>query len=225
MINTMKYRVLIADDHPMARKAIQSLLEDDSSFDVIGEAVDGMEAVQLCRQLHPDVVLMDINMPKLTGLEATRKIKHEFPDIKIVILTVSDHVADLFTALQFGAQGYLLKNMDPDDWSAYLHALLDENSEVSRKIADRLFHQFKTGQSSEISQPNVLTVREQEVVIYVAAGEKNREIAERLNISENTVKNHLKNILEKLSLDNRVQLTSYAIRNGLTHNIQSNDER
>ncbi|RLM62343.1 DNA-binding response regulator, partial [Halorubrum sp. Atlit-9R] len=160
-----------------------------------------------------------INMPKLTGLEATRKIKHEFPDIKIVILTVSDHVADLFTALQFGAQGYLLKNMDPDDWSAYLHALLDENSEVSRKLADRLFHQFRTGQSSEISQPNVLTVREQEVVIYVAAGEKNREIAERLVISENTVKNHLKNILEKLSLDNRVQLTSYAIRNGLTQNI------
>lgn len=221
----MKYRVLIADDHPMARKAIQSILESDSSFHLVGEAENGLEAVQLCEKLHPDVLLMDINMPQLNGLEATRKIKHEYPHIKVVILTVSDHAADLFTALQFGAQGYLLKNMDPDDWTAYLHALIDENSEVSREIADRLFHQFRTEKNSENTQPNVLTIREYEILSYVAAGETNRRIAECLMISENTVKNHLKNILEKLSLENRVQLTSYAIRNGLTQNIQNNNGR
>lgn len=222
---TVTYRVLIADDHPMARKAIRSLLAEDTAFDVVGEAVDGIEAVRLCEKLQPDVVLMDIHMPALNGLEATRKIKHAYPHIKVVMLTVSDYAADLFTALQFGAQGYLLKNMDPDDWSAYLHALLDENSEVSRKLADRLFHQFKTGNASGNPNPHVLTAREHEIINYVAAGETNRQIAQRLVISENTVKNHLKNVLEKLSLENRVQLTSYAIRNGLIQNVQSNNER
>lgn len=222
----MKYRVLIADDHPMARKAIQSLLEGDASFELIGEAADGSAAVELCGKLQPDVVLMDINMPELNGLEATRRIKTMYPYIKVVILTVSDDVADLFTALQFGAQGYLLKNMDPVDWTAYLQALLDENSEVSRKIADRLFQRFKTaGKAKEEPKPNILTLREQEILHYVAAGKTNKQIADRLTISENTVKNHLKNILDKLSLENRVQLTSYAIRNGLTQFVQNNNGR
>ncbi|WP_274364378.1 response regulator [Paenibacillus thermotolerans] len=222
----MRYRVLIADDHPMARKAIQSLLESDASFELIGEAADGLQAVELCGKLQPEVVLMDINMPHLHGLEATRRIKTMYPYIKVVMLTVSDDVADLFTALQFGAQGYLLKNMDPIDWTAYLQALLDENSEVSRKLADRLFHQFKSaGKTKEDPEPSVLTLREQEIIYYVAKGETNRQIADRLTISENTVKNHLKNILDKLSLDNRVQLTSYAVRNGLTQFVQNNNGR
>lgn len=221
----LKNRVLIADDHPYARKAIQSLLTDDPSFEIIGEATDGLEAVQLCARLQPEVVLMDINMPRLNGLEATRKIKNDSPHIKVVILTVSDDAADLFTALQYGAQGYLLKNMAPDDWSRYLHALLDENSEISRQMADRLFQQFKAGNNAEYARLQVLTPREQEIISCVAAGSTNKQIAEHLVISENTVKNHLKNILEKLSLENRVQLTSYAIRNGLTQNIQNNKGR
>ncbi|RIX53919.1 DNA-binding response regulator [Paenibacillus nanensis] len=221
----LKNRVLIADDHPFARKAIQSLLTDDPSFEIIGEATDGLEAVQLCSRLEPEVVLMDINMPRMNGLEATRKIKNDNPHIKVVILTVSDDAADLFTALQYGAQGYLLKNMAPDDWSRYLHALLDENSEISRQMADRLFQQFKAGHHAEYAPLQVLTPREQEIISCVAAGSTNKQIAEQLVISENTVKNHLKNILEKLSLENRVQLTSYAIRNGLTQNIQNNNGR
>jgi len=213
------YRVLIADDHPLARKAIRSLLDEDDWFDTVGEASGGVEAVALCGNLQPDLVLMDINMPDISGLEATRRIKQTYPHIRVVMLTVSDHVADLFTAIQFGAQGYLLKNMDPDDWMQYLHALLDDNSEVSRQMADKLFQHFRGGANPVSSEPDaaVLTPRERELVACVAAGETNRQIAERLVIAENTVKNHIKNILDKLSLENRVQLTAYAVRQGLTH--------
>lgn len=211
----MKYRVLIADDHPMARMAIRSVLEEDDDFQLLAEATNGEEVLTLCEEHQPDLVLMDIHMPGINGLEATKQIKHRYPTIKIVMLTVSDDVADLFTALQFGAQGYLLKNMDPDEWLAYLHALLDEDPEVSRKMADRLYHQFRAGQHTVQPDLNILTQREQEILIHVAKGETNRQIAEQLSIAENTVKNHLKNMLEKLSLENRIQLTAYAIRHGL----------
>jgi DNA-binding NarL/FixJ family response regulator len=164
---------------------------------------------------------MDIRMPVLSGLEATKKIKQLYPRTRVVMLTVSDDVADLFTAVQYGAQGYLLKNMDPDEWSAYLHALLDDNSDLPRQMADRLFHRFRSGPTAEAeASPSLLTPREQEIIACVAAGLNNREIAEQLVISENTVKNHLKNMLEKLGLSNRVQLTAYAIKHGLTRNGQ-----
>lgn len=213
------YRVLIADDHPLARKAVRSLLEEDGRFETVGEATGGTEAVAMCGRLQPDLVLMDIHMPDMSGLEATRRIKQLYPHVRVVMLTVSDHVADLFTAIQFGAQGYLLKNMDPDDWLHYLRALLDDNSEVSRKMADKLFHHFRSGTGGGLPEPNenVLTPREVELVALVAAGDTNKQIAERLVIAENTVKNHIKNILDKLKLENRVQLTAYAIRHGLTH--------
>jgi len=215
----MKYRVLITDDHPLARRAICSLLESEDDFDIVGEAESGEQAVTMCRELMPDLVLMDIQMPGMTGLEATRKIKQLNPQSKIVMLTVSDDVADLFAAIQNGAQGYLLKNMDPDDWIVYLRGLLDDNSEIARRMADRLFHQFRSAsaQSVEETKPHVLSQREGEILMCVASGQSNRQIAEQLVITENTVKNHIKNILAKLSLDNRVQLTAYAIRHGLTH--------
>ncbi|MDF2662593.1 MAG: chemotaxis protein CheY [Paenibacillus sp.] len=222
------YRVLIADDHPLARKAIRSLLDEDALFETIGEASRGEEAVALCGNLQPDLVLMDINMPDISGLEATRRIKQLHPHIRIVMLTVSDHVADLFTAIQFGAQGYLLKNMDPDDWMHYLRALLDDNSAVSRQMADKLFQHFRgggTGASPSEPDSSVLTPRERELIACVAAGDTNRQIAERLVIAENTVKNHIKNILDKLNLENRVQLTAYAVRQGLTHIGQKRGEK
>ncbi|CAI8758888.1 DNA-binding response regulator [Brevibacillus sp. IT-7CA2] len=209
------YRVLIADDHPMARMAIRSLLDPDPSFEVIGEAQNGEEAFLLCGQIQPDLVLMDINMPKWSGLEATREVKKAYPHIKVVILSVSDDVADLITAIQFGAQGYLLKNLEPDDWINYLHALLGEDSELSREMATRLMYRFRQEEATDEMVPDVLTPREREIVMYVGAGKTNREISEALIIAENTVKNHLKNILEKLQLANRVQLAAYAVRHHL----------
>ncbi|MFS0554306.1 response regulator [Brevibacillus sp. 179-C9.3 HS] len=209
------YRVLIADDHPMARMAIRSLLDPDPSFEVIGEAQNGEEAFLLCGQIQPDLVLMDINMPKWSGLEATREVKKAYPHIKVVILSVSDDVADLITAIQFGAQGYLLKNLEPDDWINYLHALLGEDSELTREMANRLMYRFRQEEVTDDMVPDVLTPREREIVMYVGAGKTNREISEALIIAENTVKNHLKNILEKLQLANRVQLAAYAVRHHL----------
>ncbi|MGE5703978.1 MAG: response regulator [Clostridia bacterium] len=212
---TSTYRVLIADDHPMARLAIRSLLEEDTAFELVGEATNGEEAYQLCGNLQPDLVLLDINMPKWNGLVATREIKKNYPHIKVVILSVSDDVGDLFTAIQYGAQGYLLKNLEPDDWVTYLHALLDEDSEVSREMAARLMKHFRKEPLPDEPSPDVLTPREREIVVRVAMGDTNREISEQLFIAENTVKNHLKNILEKLSLANRVQIAAYATRHGL----------
>jgi two-component system nitrate/nitrite response regulator NarL len=218
------YRVLIADDHPLARKAVRSMLDTDSAFYIVGEAYNGEEAILLCGEVDPDLVIMDIHMAPISGLEATQRIKQLYPHIRVVVLTVSDDVADLFTALQFGAQGYLLKNMDPDEWLMYLHALLDDNSDVARQMADRLFLRFRTPAQGGITagdpDPSMLTSREQEIAACVASGDNNRQIAEKLLISEHTVKNHMKNILEKLSLENRVQLTAYAIKYGLTRKGQ-----
>jgi two-component system nitrate/nitrite response regulator NarL len=212
----MNYRVIIADDHPLARKAVRLLLEQEPEFEIVAEAEDGEQAVELCRELQPDLVLMDIRMPIVTGLEATRRIKQLNPHTRIVMLSVSDDVADLFTAIQNGAQGYLLKNMDPDEWLLYLKGLLDDNSEISRGMADRLFQLFRSAPGQVDAKPSGLSMREGEILACVASGQSNRQIAEQLTITENTVKNHIKNILAKLQLDNRVQLTGYAIRHGLT---------
>ncbi|GAA3402665.1 response regulator [Paenibacillus hodogayensis] len=222
------YRVLIADDHPLARQAIRSLLEEDALFETIGEAASGEQAIAMCGNLQPDLVLMDISMPDMSGLEATRRIKQTYPHVRVVMLTVSDHVADLFTAIQFGAQGYLLKNMDPDDWMHYLRALLDDNAAVSRQMADKLFQHFRGGAGgggTDEADVGVLTPRERELIARVAAGDTNRQIAEQLVIAENTVKNHIKNILDKLKLENRVQLTAYAVRQGLTQFSQKRGEK
>lgn len=218
----MDYRVLIADDHPLARRAIRLLLEQEPGFEIVAEAVNGEEAVKLCREMQPDLVLMDIRMPGMNGLEATRKIKQLNPHTKIVMLSVSDDVADLFTAIQNGAQGYLLKNMDPDEWLLYLKGLLDDSSEISRGMADRLFQLFRSApvQAEDLPRLGGLSPREGEILACVASGQTNRQIAEQLIITENTVKNHIKNILGKLELENRVQLTAYAIRNGLTQYSQ-----
>jgi DNA-binding NarL/FixJ family response regulator len=209
---TNPYRVLIADDHPHARQAITEMLEDDLSFTIVGQAKNGKEAIQLCKQLLPDIILMDIEMPVMNGLEATKLIKESSPFIKIIILSVSDNVTDLFTAIQYGAQGYLLKNMDPDDWVAYLHSLIEGSSEATHDIAGKLLYQFREKDLQHSTTLPTLTPREKEILLLIAEGITNKQIAEQLFIAENTVKNHTKNLLEKLKLENRVQLASYAIK-------------
>lgn len=203
---------MIADDHPHAHEAITMMLEDEANFKIIAHARNGMEAIELSKLHSPDIILMDIEMPIMNGLEATKRIKEQSPHIKVIMLSVSDNVADLFTAVQYGAQGYLLKNMDPDDWLQYLHSVVEGSSEKTRGIANKLLYQFRENDLQHSSPEKSVTPREKEILLLIAKGITNKQIAEQLFISENTVKNHIKNLLEKLQLENRVQLAAYAIK-------------
>jgi two-component system, NarL family, nitrate/nitrite response regulator NarL len=206
------YRVLIADDHPHAREAIITMLEDDPYFMIVGQAKNGKEAVELSQVHIPDIILMDIEMPIMNGLEATKTIKETSPYIKIIMLSVSDNVADLFTAIQYGSQGYLLKNMDPDDWLQYLHSVIEGTSEKTRGMAGKLLYQFREIDLQNSPLEKSLTPREREILILISKGITNKQVADQLFISENTVKNHIKKLLEKLEVENRVQLAAYAIK-------------
>ncbi|WP_037287569.1 response regulator [Saccharibacillus sacchari] len=205
-------RVLVVDDHKHAQEAICDILSLDAAFEVIGVVSDGAEAISFTEQWMPDLILMDIRMSGMGGLEATGRIKVSYPYVKIVIITVSDDIAYLLEALKQGAQGYLLKNLAPSTWIEYLKAIVSEEAPLSRELAFQILKEF----SAPATEPesDTLTAREREILRQVASGLTNREAAEVLGISEHTVKNHLKNILQKLQLQNRVQLTRYAMEKG-----------
>ncbi|MCF8887263.1 MULTISPECIES: response regulator [Priestia] len=208
------FRILIVDDHAHAREGIRDILEEYEDFIIVGEGTNGQEAIELTEKLMPDIVLMDIGMPVMDGLEATKQIKLRFPYVKIVVITVSDDITDLFDALKKGAQGYLLKNLQSEVWYNYLRAFALDEVPMSKEIAFQILKEFP--QETSIKKPDTpLSARELEVLQLVAKGLSNRDISAQLFISEHTVKSHLKNILSKLHLENRVQLTSYAFQNGL----------
>lgn len=209
------YRVLIVDDSQHAREAMIDILAEDSDYEVIGIVSSGEEAITITEQLMPDLILMDIQMQGMGGLEATRMIKLQYPYVKIVMITVSDDIAHLFEALKQGAQGYLLKNLSPSTWLEYLHAIMRDDAPLSRELAFQILKEFPISVASEDQIP--LTTREREILNWVASGLTNKEIATELGISDQTVKNHLKNILQKLHLENRVQLTRYALEKGLVN--------
>lgn len=204
-------RVLIVDDHALSRRGIASILQPDPSFEVVGEAADGEEALRSVRELMPDLVLMDIRMPGVNGLEATRRIKAEFPYVVIVILSVSDDPADFFEAIKVGAQGYLLKDLNPQQWLDYLRAVMSGEAPISQELAREILAEFRSERADHAPE---ISGRELEVLKKVAEGLNNREIGEALHIAESTVKNHLRNILEKLHLRNRAQLVAYAYEKG-----------
>ncbi|KHD84933.1 response regulator transcription factor [Bacillus ginsengihumi] len=208
------FRILVIDDHAHAREGIREILEEYEDFQIVGEGKNGKEAITLTEELMPDIILMDIQMPVMDGLEATKIIKLKFPSVKIVMITVSDDITNLFDALKKGAQGYLLKNIQANEWYEYLKAFALDEIPMSKEIAWRIIKEFSLNRSANDSL-TPLSARELEVLQLVAKGLSNREIAENLYISEHTVKSHLKNILSKLHLDNRVQLTSYAYQQGL----------
>jgi len=208
------FRILIVDDHAHAREGIRDILEEYEDFIIVGEGTNGQEAIELTGKLMPDIVLMDIGMPVMDGLEATKQIKLQFPYVKIVVITVSDDITDLFDALKKGAQGYLLKNLQSEMWYDYLRAFALDEVPMSKEIAFQILKEFP--QETSITKPDTpLSARELEVLQLVAKGLSNRDISAQLFVSEHTVKSHLKNILSKLHLENRVQLTSYAFQNGL----------
>lgn len=208
------FRVLIVDDHAHAREGMKAILELDPTFEVIGEARNGSEAIQMTEVIMPDIIIMDIQMPGIDGLEATRQIKERFPYVKIVIATVSDDIMHLFEALKRGAQGYLVKNLHPASWHEYLKAIAIDEAPMSRELAVRILQELSTPKEMVTFEQQPLTSREQEILQLVGKGDSNRDIAEFLHISENTVKNHLKNILHKLHAENRVHLMRIAYEKG-----------
>ncbi|MBP2664895.1 MAG: degU 1 [Firmicutes bacterium] len=209
----MSIKVLVVDDHLLSRKGIISILSTHPMFDIAGEATEGQEALEKARVLMPDIILMDINMPGIGGLEATRLIKEEMPYVKIVILSVSDDVQDFFEAIKKGAQGYLLKNMEPEYWIDYIISIVQGEAPISRALATKILQEFSVPKTDMSS--NKVSERELEVLRLVSQGMSNREIGEKLCISESTVKNHLRNIMDKLHLQNRMQLIAFAYKNGL----------
>jgi len=212
-------KVLLADDHALFRSGVAGLLQRRDDFDVVGEAQDGEEAIAKAEELMPDVILMDIYMPRCDGLQATRRIKEILPHTKIVILTVSEEDHTLFEAIKSGAHGYLLKNIEPHDLFDMLRGVSQGEAPISRATAAKILDELaKRGQEAPASSQlkDRLTQREREVLTFLTRGATNKEIASSLCISENTVKNHLRNILEKLHLENRVQAAAFALREGLT---------
>lgn len=213
-----KIRILLVDDHALFRKGVASVLVANPEFEVVGEAANGQEALEKARELMPDVILMDVSMPGMDGLEATRRIKEEIPYVKIVILTVSDEDRNLFEAIKSGAQGYLLKRIEPPELFEMLRGVSRGEAPISRGTAARILGEFarqaqREAASAHPGQP--LSKRELEVLELLTKGATNKEIASTFCISENTVKNHLRNILEKLHLQNRVQAAAYALQQGL----------
>lgn len=214
----MTMRILIADDHPLFRNGIRSLLEMQG-FEVIGEARDGLESLTKARELHPDLVLMDLSMPNLNGLDATRVLTTEMPEVKVVILTASEDEQDLFEAIKCGATGYLTKSLEAETFFALLEGVSRGEAPITKTLATKILHEFaRQAQQPEAPVTNPvepLTPREREVIALVAEGRTNHEIGERLFLSENTIKYHLTNILSKLHLNNRAEAVAYALRTGL----------
>ncbi len=210
-------RILLADDHLLFRKGLARLLDAQLDFEVVGEAADGLEAVEQTRLLRPDLVLMDISMPNCDGLEATRRIKAQMPEVRVVMLTVSDDEQDLTTAVQHGADGYLLKDLLPETLFQQLRGLMSGETPVSRAMTGKLFRQLaQRGRPAvQPAATTVLSARECEVLALIVSGYSNPEIAEELGIARNTVKNHLRSILAKLGVRNRAQAAAYAVSHGL----------
>ena len=220
-------RVLLADDHALFRAGIASLLMA-WGMEVVGQASDGIEAIELAHRLQPELVLMDIGMTPCNGLEATRVIKTELPDVKVIIVTVSEDDQDLFEAVKSGAEGYLLKGMSEEELGSTLEKISTGQPSLSPSLAVKILDEFARMAREETAKPprpeDELTDREREVLRLVADGATNREIGSQLYISENTVSFHMKNILAKLHLKNRAQAAAFAIRAGLADDAEPEAE-
>jgi two-component system NarL family response regulator len=210
-------RVLVVDDQELFRRGLTMLLSVEPDITIVGEAGDGATAAGLAAATAPDIVLMDVRMPKLSGIEAITAVRNAAPAARIVMLTVSDEEADLYEAIKGGASGYLLKDASTDEVAQAVRVVADGQSLISPSMAMKLLDEFKQMSRTDRSQPTTprLTERELEVLRLVAQGLNNREIAKQLFISENTVKNHVRNILEKLQLHSRMEAVMYAVREKL----------
>jgi two-component system response regulator DegU len=230
MSDIHQIRIVLIDDHKIFREGVKKVLEMDPTFSVVGEAGDGIEALSLVQEVNPDVIIMDINMPRLNGVEATEEILDFLPDAKIIILSIHDEEAYVYKTLQSGASGYLLKEMDVDSLLEAVRVVSQGGAYIHPKVTGKLIDEFrriKTERDRErdLSVSNsypvefqipyhLLTKRECEVLQLMAEGRSNRAIGDRLFISEKTVKNHVSNILQKMKVQDRTQAVVEAIKNG-----------
>ena len=207
------YSVLAIDDHPLFRKGVSDLIDMDSRLKLVGEATNGQDGLDLAKRMNPDLILLDINMKGMNGLETMKAIKQEDVDSMILMLTVSDNEDDVLTALRIGADGYLLKDMEPEDILESIHKALHGTVVISDRLtqllAKALRDEEKLDESTELSP---LTTREQQILEQIANGMSNKRIAEALGISEGTVKVHVKHLLKKLNLHSRTEAAVWALR-------------
>ena len=214
-----RLRVLLVDDHALFRQGIKLLLETRLDIEVVGMAADGAEALVLTRKTAPEVILMDLEMPGCSGLEAIRRIKLEFPQVKIVVLSVVEDHSTILEAIKNGAQGYLLKNLEAYQLFDMLDGLRRGEAPLSGIIAAKILNEFSvpviTNAKTKASEPECLSRAERQVLELLVTGMRNKEIADTLVIAENTVKSHLASILAKLHLQNRIQAAVYAVKHGL----------
>jgi len=218
-------RVLIADDQVLFRRGLNVVLGTEDDIVVVAEAENGEEAVARAEEVVPDVVLMDVRMPRVSGIDATRRIRQLLPSTRILMLTVSDEEEDLYEAIKAGANGYLLKEISVEEVAEAIRSAVQGQSLISPSMASKLLVEF-TALSRQAAERErfgvpVLTTRELEVLKLVARGMSNRDVADQLFISENTVKNHVRNILEKLHLHSRMEAVMYAVRQNLLDPHQS----
>jgi NarL family two-component system response regulator LiaR len=210
---TQKIRILIADDHTLLRNGIRALLEDQMDIIVVGEADDGREAVRLVEQLHPNVVLMDISMPLLNGLEATRQIKREHPETNVLVLTMYDHEEYFREVLDAGASGYIIKKAAASELVAAIHAVYNGEAVLSPTITRLLLEDYMRKEiNRSVTEADTLTPREREVLQLIAEGKTSREIADILSLSIKTVQSHRASLMQKLDLHDRGDLIKYAIQ-------------
>lgn len=228
-----KIRVLLADDHQLFREGLKRILNMEEDIEVVGECGDGTQVLDFCRQALPDIVLMDINMPLLNGVDATAELRELYPDIKVIILSIHDDESYVFETLRKGATGYLLKDMEADSLINAIRTVAEGNAFIHPKVTGKLIHQLRrmeylseTGAIAEdnrmreagvkfvATEDNPLTRREAEVLRLMAEGRSNKMIGEHLFISEKTVKNHVSSILQKMDVDDRTQAVINAIKFG-----------
>jgi len=213
-------RILLVDDQPLFRGAIAALIEREPDMVVIGEAENGLEGVEKALAMRPDLVIMDVEMPVMDGIEAVRLIREQLIDTRVIMLTVSENDDHLFSAIRLGAHGYLLKDLRPDQFYDMIRAVSRNETPISPAVAGRLIAEIQSGGSARTTSPTEpegppITRRELEILRLVAEGLSNREIGRKLSITEGTVKNHVHNALEKLHMENRIQAAAYIVRQGL----------
>jgi two-component system nitrate/nitrite response regulator NarL len=206
-------RIAVIDDHTLFRRGLISLLAHEPGFAVVAEAADGFEGIKAAGATRPDVVLLDLNMPGISGLETISAIRREAPEAQIVMLTVSEDADDLLQALRNGASGYLLKNIDSEFLVAAIRRAADGDSVVSPEMTGKLVQQVRAG--AKPGPEHVLSAREREILAHLARGLSNKEIARSLDVAESTVKIHVQHILRKLNLASRVQAAIWAVEHGI----------